>query len=514
MSFLENLLNAQDVSKRVTNDYWLSNGYIGTSSAGVSVSIERAETIATVFACVKVLSEDIAKLPLFVFQRDEAGNRQKAIDHPLYELLHYQPNPWQTSFEWREMLMGHVLLRGNAFAEIIPGGRGGIGALVPRHPDRIEVMQEESGRVSYVWYPIDRDPIAIPGSMMFHLRGKSSGGVRGDSVVAKMRESLGHTIAADEHGSRFFGNAAQAPFAIKHPGRISDTAYKRLKAGQDSLGGLANVGKHMLLEEDMSVEKIGLTNEDSQYLETREFQVNEIARYFRMPPHKIMDLKRATFSNIEHQAIEYVVDTLTPWAVRFELAARRDLIAQKKKFWVEFMLQGLLRGDSAARSAFYSSAIRTGWMNRNEARILENLNPQEGLDEFLSDLNMGANDSGSSESTETDEEGAGQEENATRVEAIVSGICRKMAAQEAAKVAQNRAKYKSAAGWRRWTERFYARHCERLEAALFLSPAAADRYCRRRVEEVCAGTLEGIEQWPEKYGEELKALALEGVVSS
>jgi HK97 family phage portal protein len=508
MGYLSALLNAEvDTSKRVLNDFWFGRSYLGVSSSGVWVGTERARTVSAVFACVKVLSEDIAKLPLFVYQKAEDKVRTKAEQNPLYEILHYQPNAWQTSFEWREMTMGHVLLRGNHYSEIVYGD-GGIEQLIPRHPDRVTPVQNDDGTIDYLWYPPEGEPVAIPSWRMFHLRGYSSDGIRGDSVVAAMRETLGHTIAADEHGSRFFKNSAQTPFAIKHPGKLGEAAYKRLVAAQEESSGLANVGKHMILEENMSIEKIGLTNEDSQYLETREFQISEVARYFRMPPHKIGDLRRATFSNIEHQSIEYVVDTLMPWCARFEAAARRDLIAQKGKFWVEFELKGLLRGDQAARSNFYSSAIRTGWMNRAQARELENMDPgPPELEEYITDFNMrgGNENAGPEEPANAAPENDDEDEQA-RMRGIVSEVCRKLVRQEAKQLQTYRPRRKPEE-WQGWLERFYAQQKARIMAALFVSEEDAARYCARRVLTEMRTPLEDVGGWEERYGDELLALA-------
>lgn len=368
----------------------------GSTAAGVAVTPEKAMQCAAVYACVRVLAESVAQLPLMLFERKADGSKEPARRHPLWTLLHDQPNPWQTSFEFREQLQGHLALRGNAYAYInrVDGGRR-IQELIPLHPDRVSVEQASDLTVTY---RLDRSKDVFQASEILHLRGLSSNGVTGLSPIGQARESIGLALATAEHGANLFGNGARPSGVLTHPGQLGDEAAARLKASWTAAHGGANRLGTAVLEEGLTWTALTMTSEDAQFLETRKYQRAEIASIFRIPPHLIGDLEKATFSNIEHQGLEFVVHSLMPWLVRWEQRIASGLLSQleRQRYFVKFNVAGLLRGDLKSRYDAYHQAIADGWLTRNETRALEDLNPgPKELDEFLVPLNMAKADDAS-----------------------------------------------------------------------------------------------------------------------
>jgi HK97 family phage portal protein len=365
------------------------------TAAGVWVTPDSALRNTAVFSAVTQIAGDIASLPLILYRRLPGGGKERAFDHPLYPILHDLPNDEQTSMEWREMLQAHLLLRGNAYCETMWNRDGSVSQLIPRHPDRVRPYRRVSqDGVTAIWYeyrPITGPIRQIAPGEMLHLRGLSSDGLVGLSPIALMREAVGLGMAAEEFESRFFSNDATPGVVLKHPAVLKEEAAKRLKQNwQEMHSGLPNVGKVAVLEEGMSVEKLGMTNRDAEFLSLRKYQVEDVARIFRIPQHKIGALERSTNNNIEQQAREYVFGCLLPWAVRWEQVIARDLLSAKARnvYFVEFLFDAMLRADTATRFNAYTQAVGGPWMAANEARVLENLNPDPNLDEVLRPLNM------------------------------------------------------------------------------------------------------------------------------
>jgi HK97 family phage portal protein len=365
------------------------------TQAGVNVNPDTAMRASAVYSAIRVLAEGVAQLPLVVYRRRADGGRERANQHWLFELLHDRPNQWQTSFEWREMLMGHVALRGNHYSwkNLVDRGRQ-VRELVPLHPDRMEVEQLDDFSLRYHYTTPDGRSRTFGQDEILHIRGLSDNGVVGMNPIAYQRESIGHYLAAERHGASFFGNGAFPGAAFKHPGQLSPQAHENLKRDlQEDYGG-GNSGKPILLEEGMDWQQLSVSNEDSQFLETYKHKRTEIAAIFRVPPHMIGDLERATFSNIEQQSLDFVVYTLMPWLRRIEQAILRDLVPdnQRASLYAEHLVEGLLRGDMAARKDFYASAINWGWMSPNEVREKENMNPRDGGDEYMIPGNVNVQD--------------------------------------------------------------------------------------------------------------------------
>lgn len=358
------------------NDFWYgSTGF--STSGGENVTPDSAMRLSVVYACVNVLATSIASLPLKVYRSLPNGGKSPAPDHPLWKVLHDQPNSWQTSFEFREMMMWHVVLRGNAYAFIVAPA-GSVEQLIPIHPDRVKVERLLNGRLRYQvkdqetgsYTPFTQDEI-------FHLRGPSLDGICGVSVITYAKEGMGSALATEAHGAAFFNNGAE-------PGVVLTTEQKLNKEQRDftrdswnnSHAGPGNKFRTAVLGNGLKIQPIGITNKDSQFLELRDWQIPDLCRWFRMQPHKVHDLSRATFSNIEEQNIEHVSDTLRPWGVRWEQTIKRDLVTEEGVF-AEFLFDGLLRGNAAARAQALQTRFMNGNLSIDEWREIENQNPLE-----------------------------------------------------------------------------------------------------------------------------------------
>ncbi len=377
--------------------------------AGVDVSVEGSLQSAVVYACVRVLAESVAQLPLFVYRRrtiDGRTGKERAPEHPLYGILHDLANPEQTAFQLRETMMYHVLTWGNAFAEKELDGAGRLRALWPLRPDKMTVRRLD-GALQYGYELPGGEKVTLPQSRVHHVAGLAFDGVLGYSPIRVQMNSIGMDLAVEEYGARWFGNGARPGGVLRHPGQLRGEAINRLRASWRELHeGLSNASRIAILEEGMEFQAVGVPPEESQFLETRKFQRSIIAGWYRVPPHMIGDLDRATFSNIEHQSIDFVVHSLGPWLVRIEKAIYRDLLtpAERREYYAEHLVGGLLRGDIKSRYDAYAVARQNGWLSTNDIRELENLNPVDGGDRYLEPLNMVAVGEGG----EGDEDRAGR----------------------------------------------------------------------------------------------------------
>ncbi len=365
--------------------------YFGSSSSGKAVNPRSAVQVTAVYACVRVIAETIASLPLHVYEQTEKGSI-KALKHPLYRLLHDEPNSEMTSFVWRETMLTHLLLWGNAYSQIIRTGRNQIVGLYPLLPDRMEVDRDAKGRLTYTYTTSEGRVAALEPEDVLHIPGLGFDGVMGYSPIALEKNAIGLGISAEEYGSKFFSHGATPSGVLTHPNTVKDP--KRLRESwNQAYGGSANSNRVAILEEGLRFERISMPNNEAQFLETRKFQVNEVCRIYRVPPHLIGDLEHATFSNIEHQSISFAVHTIRPWLVRIEQAFNRALFPEKEKgrFYSQFVLDGLMRGDYKSRMEGYAIARQNGWMCTNDIRELENMNPipeEDGGNLYLVNGNM------------------------------------------------------------------------------------------------------------------------------
>jgi len=366
--------------------------YFGNSNAGENVSVHRAMQLSAVYACVKIISETVASLPLSVYEYTDNGSK-RADKHPLQRILHDYPNAEMTSFVWRESMMTHMLLWGNSYNQRVYNRRGQIVGLYPLLPDRMEVERDDkTNRLVYKYTNTEGRQIILSPDDVMHIPALGFDGIKGYSPIAMERNAIGYALAMDVYGSKFYQNGARPSGILTHPNTVKDP--KKLRdAWNSAYGGSANNGKVAILEEGMTYHSISVPNNEAQFLETRKFQVDEICRIFGVPPHLIGDLEHATFSNIEHQNISFGQHTIRPWLVRIEQAMNKVLFteAEQGKYFVQFNMDGLMRGDYASRMQGYATARQNGWMSANDIRALENLNPipaEEGGDVYLFNGNM------------------------------------------------------------------------------------------------------------------------------
>ena len=372
--------------------------FMGGTTAGKSVTERSAMQMTAVYSCVRILAEAIAGLPIHLYRYTDAGGKEKALDHPLYILLHDEPNPEMSSFVFRETLMTHLLLWGNAYAQVIRNGKGEVIALYPLMPNKMTVDRDEKGQLYFQYQrSIEEvggksETVILRPSDFLHIPGLGFDGLVGYSPIAMAKNAIGLAIATEEFGSKFFANGAAPSGVLEHPGTIKDPQRVR-EAWQSQFGGSQNSGKIAVLEEGMKYTPISISPEQAQFLETRKFQINEIARIFRVPPHMLADLEKSSFSNIEQQSLEFVKYTLDPWVIRWEQSIQRTLLTpeEKKSYFVKFNVEGLLRGDYQSRMNGYATARQNGWMSANDIRELENLDripAEDGGDLYLINGNM------------------------------------------------------------------------------------------------------------------------------
>ena len=361
--------------------------FFGGTASGKTVNERTAMQTTAVYACVRILAETIASLPLNIY-RSTGNGKEKAIDHQLYYLLHDEPNPEMTSFVFRETLMSHLLLWGNAYAQIIRDGRGKVLALYPLLPDRMTVDRTTEGQL-YFEYRKDTGYVILRPEDILHIPGLGFDGLVGYSPIAMAKNAIGMAIATEEYGSKFFANGASPGGVLEHPGVVKDPA--RIRESWNAVyQGSGNAHRIAVLEEGMKFQSIGIPPEQAQFLETRKFQTEEICRIFRVPPHLVANLDKATFSNIEHQSISFVVHTIRPWLVRLEQGMNKALLSpsEKGQYFVGFVVDGLLRGDYSSRMQGYAVGIQNGFLSPNDVRALENMNTIEHGDIYAMNGNM------------------------------------------------------------------------------------------------------------------------------
>lgn len=356
----------------------------GRTTSGKPVNERTAMQTTAVYACVRILAEAVASLPLHVYEYQDDGGKKLVHDHPLYYLLHDEPNPEMTSFVFRETLMSHLLIWGNAYAQIIRDGAGRVLGLYPLLPDKMDVQRDDRGNIYYVYSRnSDETPmfkeygdIRLKAEDVFHIPGLGFDGLIGYSPIAMAKNAVGMTLACEEYGASFFANGANPGGVLEHPGVLKDPSKVR-ESWNSVYRGVNNAHKIAVLEEGMKYQQIGIPPEEAQFLETRKFQINEIARLYRIPPHMVGDLDKSSFSNIEQQSLEFVKYTLDPWVIRWEQSLQRSLLlpGEKGKYFIKLNVDGLLRGDYQSRMNGYAVGRQNGWFSANDIREMENMNP-------------------------------------------------------------------------------------------------------------------------------------------
>lgn len=470
----------------------------GLTPAGVSVGPETALKLSAVFACDRLIAETVASLPAFVYERLADGGRQRATNHPLYDVLHRQPNEYQTAIEFFDFMTHCALMRGNAFARIVAGPRGFADQLMPLHPDYVQMEAAPRGGLRYRVNIPGRPPELLADEDVLHVKGMSADGLIGVSVIAYARESLGLALAADRYGGRFFRNNARPGGVLEMAGKLSPEASKRLKETWEAAHTGDNQHRVALLEEGLTFKEVGVSHKDSQFLETREFQAEDICRWFRVPPHMVGLTSKVTSwgSGIEQLGQGFVTYTLMPWLVRWQQAISRDLILAPNKYFVEFATEALLRGDLKGRYDAYAIAVDKGWLSPNDVRRLENINPRPGGDAY-------AQIGGPAVTTSRSAAQAGGDHYRHLVRLGAARVVRKETA------ALTKAAGKGGE-WPAAVRAFYSDHAAFVEQALGLTPEQAAAYAQAAAAEVEAagpGLLADIE---EQRVAALAALVLEG----
>jgi HK97 family phage portal protein len=378
MGLLNSIFHSRDKPKNYLSSSFYSFFFGGTSS-GKPVNETTAMQMTAVYSCVRILSEAVAGLPLNVYRYNDSGGKERALKHPLYRLLHDEPNPEMTSFAFRETLMSHLLLWGNAYAQVIRNGRGEVIALYPLMPDKMTVDRDQSGRLFYLYQRGAEDAKAVgndrrvylPPSDVLHIPGLGFDGLIGYSPIAMAKNAIGLAMATEEYGAKFFANGAAPSGVLEHPGTIKDPQRVR-DSWNAAYQGSSNAHKIAVLEEGMKYTPIGISPEQAQFLETRKFQINEIARIFRVPPHMLADLEKSSFSNIEQQSLEFVKYTLDPWVVRWEQSMCRILLSESEKpaYFIKFNMQGFSGAPSRKRRILLETTIlELGAKRRRHPRI-------------------------------------------------------------------------------------------------------------------------------------------------
>ena len=372
----------------------------GRTTSGKPVNETTAMQTTAVYACVRILSEAIASLPVHVYQYKDGGGKEMVIDHPLYQVLHDEPNPEMTSFVFRETLMSHLLIWGNAYAQIIRDGAGRVLGLYPLLPNKMDVQRDDKGEIYYVYSrSSDENPnfkeygdIKLKKEDVLHIPGLRFDGLIGYSPIAMAKNAVGMTLACEEYGASFFANGANPGGVLEHPGVLKDPSKVR-DSWNAVYRGTSNAHKIAVLEEGMKYQQVGIPPEEAQFLETRKFQINEIARLYRIPPHMVGDLEKSSFSNIEQQSLEFVKYTLDPWVIRWEQSLQKALLlpGEKGKYFIKLNVDGLMRGDYQSRMNGYSIGRQNGWLSANDIREMEDMNPlsdEEGGNLYLINGNM------------------------------------------------------------------------------------------------------------------------------
>ena len=448
------------------------------SKAGRTVTPESSLRVSAVSAAVALRAETMASLPLITYERD-GDLRTVARSHPNYKILHDRPNTEISAFQFREMMQTWLDLYGNAYAEIVISG-GQVIALWPILPTRVSPTRTD-GVKSYRITLASGEQVTLPAHRVLHLMDRSLNGLVGLSKIGLARESIGLAMAAEEYGARLFDSDARPGGVLEHPGKLGDTAIKNLRESWDSThGGLQNAHRMAILEEGMKFNATSIPPDDAQFLETRKFQISDIARMFRVPPHMIGDLERATFSNVEEQSRNFVQYTALPIARRWESEINRSLFTDRSRFFAEYLFDGLLRGDVKTRTAGYAMGRQWGWLSVNDVRRLENMNPIDDGDVYLQPLNMVDASDPEPEPAPAD---ADDEANTLRLLTISLGW-------HEIEAIRRSTRSMGPTEFGRWIAEFYTVHADRLARELNIDPDQSRQIClerQRRITSIIPG---------------------------
>jgi HK97 family phage portal protein len=482
MGILTSILG-QKIDRSPSSDYWYTP--IGAiSDSGISVTEDQVLKISAVLQGVRFLSQTVAGLPRFIFRRlEDDRSREKDTSHQLNRILRFQPNPWQTSFQFVETLTAHAMLKRFGVAQKFYNEKtGDLEALVPLDPGRmVKFEQLPNGKLRYYYRQDDGSLKPLLQDELFVISGFGMNGISGLPLIEQMKETAGLALATEKYGAYFFANSAMPRVVLTSPKVVSQHSRDRMRSDWDrSYGG---GGKHgtALLEEDTKVDVLSTKNDEAQFIETRKFLIAEFSRHLDVTPHRLSDLEKSSYNNVEQMSLETVVYSLTPWVRRWEQSCYRDLLTEDDKEsgrYVEFILEGLLRGDTAARAQFYQSGVNTGWLTRNEVREKENLNPIEGLDDPLQAVNQVPVGEGTTKGS------AGQtneEPDDDRAQAIARAAAERVLRREMQAVARwKERKNGNDPEWRRQVETFYQEHVNFVARSMAMDEKRSKRWCENQ----------------------------------
>lgn len=508
LSNIAGILRPRAATPAPESDFWYEEVGAGSSNAGIKVTPDVALKASAVYACVKVLAETIATLPLQMYEELPAG-REPAPNHPIDTLIRSRPNGRMTAIEFWEMMVLHGALRGTAYAEIIPGPRGAVDQLMPLHPDRVkpELLRDGSLRFQ-VTNPQTGDRRVLLQDEIFRIPGMSSDGISGIRAVDVAAEAIGLGMAADQYAGRVFRNNLNLGVAVKHPGKLSDEAQKNIiHKLMLRFAGSENAHRPIVLQEGMGIEVIGQKAHEAQLLEARRQQTIEMARYWRIPLHMLGVHDSQPRANVEQEALDLVKYTLRPWVRRIEQAISRDLIIAPQRYSAKFNMEGLLRGDAKSRAEYFSAALgasgRAAWMTPNEVRAIEGMNPSD--DPRAEVLGGILPQKAAPQASNGGQPAARIEDDSLRARAD------RLVRKEVAAIRRARLRHAGdAAAFRAWVATFYGGHVSEVMEALQVEKPAARVYCKRVRDQVLAtDDLDALlEEW-EKNGAESIAAALE-----
>lgn len=517
MTFLQQLLGQAPANSFSEDEerFWRSSASI-VSTSGMPVSTDSALKISTAWACARLISESVAMLPHIVYRKMANGGKERAGSHPLYSLLHDQPNRKQTSFEFFDMMQMHAMLRGSGYAKILPGPRGPVDRLIPIHPDRVTVEEVDEETLRYKVVERDGSTKTYLEDEMFVLRGLTLDGVNTVSVITYARESLGLTLAAERYGARFYRNASSPSGVLEHPGELSTDAQNRLRDQYEANISGENQHRLMVLEEGMKWQQVSFSPEDSQMLETRIFQAEDVCRWFRVPPHMVGLTSKATSwgSGIEELSRGFVTYVLMPWLIRWQQAIGRDLIVASETYYVEFLTDALLRGDIQKRYSAYSIGRNGGWLATNDIRGFENMNPVEGGDDdYLRPLNMAKTNEDPAPEPEPEPAPPApatpeDDDEESHYERILQEAAARVVRKEMA--AMNKAAQRPADAWPAAVDEFFKSHAEFVAQTMCISIASASLFTENGRLGLRSSGPGALNNWINHRTAELVALSKEG----
>jgi len=495
-------------------DFWFEPVTVRTAS-GQRVSPDGAMRLSTVFRCVRVLAGTMASLPRCLYKPTADGRgRQDITDHWLWRLLR-KPNRWQNGFEWHEMMVGHIALRGTGYNRIITDGRGGIAELQPLHPDRTQVEMLSNGVYRYRIKHQNAEDEVLPPSLVFKIAGFSGNGITGMNVIECARESIGEGLAQQGYSSRFFANDARPSGGwIEYPANFKDkTARDAFRESWQQAQAGANRGKTAVLESGMKYHELGMNNRDAQFLEAKNAKVPDICRWFDVPPHLAFALDRATDNNVEHLSLEFIKFTMTAWAERFEASIEDQLLGEADNaagLELEYDMDNLARGDMVSRGEYYQQGINGGWLTRNEAREQEGLNPLEGLDEPLQPLNMttpGDEPKPKDKTPAKRPPAPADDEDQARLSALELSVATRVVRKEVVTLRKAFARHDDS--WAAFVHDFYVDHVDHVAASMLCAVETAAAWCERQRDELLRArrneVLDLLEAWETTAAGELAA---------